>query len=385
MADEIRIPAGELQEFTKGVFVAAGVPSEDAALEAEVLVWANLRGVDSHGVLRIPWYVDLLAKGDMNARPNIRVERETAATALIDGDHALGPVVTTVAMRRAIDKARTAGIGWAVIRNTTHQGAMAYYALMAAEAGMAGIAIVCSPPNMAPFGARVPGLHNSPISIAVPAGRHRPLCLDMATSVAAGGKLSLARDKGIPLPPGWALDETGAPTTDANRAKILLPFGGYKGSGLAMMFETLTSLMVGNPLVGPFLSGEAGADRHRQNSVRERRVGGARPRRAGGSHHRGAPSARGPAAPGDDREPPQRRRSIPRSAAPRPLTPDRCGVWPSRLGARRRAGYTPASWNPSPRSLHPSSSAASTPASPSPSWMSVSRGSTRSARSPDRG
>jgi LDH2 family malate/lactate/ureidoglycolate dehydrogenase len=267
MADEIRIPAGELQEFTKGIFVAAGVPSEDAALEAEVLVWANLRGVDSHGVLRIPWYVDLLAKGDMNARPNIRVERETAATALIDGDRALGPVVTTVAMRRAIDKARTAGIGWAVIRNTTHQGAMAYYALMAAEAGMAGIAIVCSPPNMAPFGARVAGLHNSPISIAVPAGRHRPLCLDMATSVAAGGKLSLARDKGIPLPPGWALDETGAPTTDANRAKILLPFGGYKGSGLAMMFETLTSLMVGNPLVGPFLSGAAGADRHRQNSV----------------------------------------------------------------------------------------------------------------------
>ena len=162
MADEIRIPAGELQEFTKGVFVAAGVPSEDAALEAEVLVWANLRGVDSHGVLRIPWYVDLLAKGDMNARPNIRVERETAATALIDGDRALGPVVTTVAMRRAIDKARTAGIGWAVIRNTTHQGAMAYYALMAAEAGMAGIAIVCSPPNMAPFGARVAGRPQQP-------------------------------------------------------------------------------------------------------------------------------------------------------------------------------------------------------------------------------
>ena len=267
MTHEIRIPAAELQEFTKGVFVAAGVPSEDAALEAEVLVWANLRGVDSHGVLRIPWYVDLIAKGDMNARPKIRVERETAATVLIDGDRALGPVVTTVAMRRAIDKARSAGVGWAVIRNTTHQGAMAYYALMAADVGMAGIAIVCSPPNMAPFGARVAGVHNSPISIAVPAGRHRRLCVDMATSVAAGGKLSLARDKGIPLPPGWALDETGHPTTDANRAKILLPFGGPKGSGLAMMFETLTSLMVGNPLLGPAFAGEPGAGRHRQNSV----------------------------------------------------------------------------------------------------------------------
>ena len=144
---------------------------------------------------------------------------------------------------------------------------MAYYALMAAKAGMAGIAIVCSPPNMAPFGARVAGVHNSPISIAVPAGRHRPLCLDMATSVAAGGKLSLARDKGVPLPSGWALDEAGQPTTDATRAKILLPFGGPKGSGLAMMFETLTSLMVGNPLLGPAFAGEAGAGRHRQNSV----------------------------------------------------------------------------------------------------------------------
>ena len=215
MTDETRVPAAELQEFTKGVFIAAGVPSEDAALEAEVLVWANLRGVDSHGVLRIPWYVDLIARGDMNPRPTIRVEKETAATVLIDGDRALGPVVTTVAMRRAIDKARAAGIGWAVIRNTTHQGAMAYYALMAAEAGMAGIAIVCSPPNMAPFGARTAGVHNSPISIAVPAGRHRPLCVDMATSVAAGGKLSLARDKGVPLPPGWALDEAG--TADDRR------------------------------------------------------------------------------------------------------------------------------------------------------------------------
>jgi LDH2 family malate/lactate/ureidoglycolate dehydrogenase len=267
VTDETRVPAAELQEFTKSVFIAAGLPSEDAALEAEVLVWANLRGVDSHGVLRIPWYVDLIDRGDMNARPKIRVERETPATVLIDGDRALGPVVTTVAMRRAIEKARAAGIGWAVIRNTTHQGAMAYYALMAVEAGMAGIAIVCSPPNMAPFGARAAGVHNSPISIAAPAGRHRPICLDMATSVAAGGKLSLARDKGVPLPPGWALDEAGQPTTDAKRAKILLPFGGPKGSGLAMMFETLTSLMVGNPLLGPALFGESGAGRHRQNSV----------------------------------------------------------------------------------------------------------------------
>ena len=266
-ADAVRVGAAELQEFTKQVFIRVGTPSEDAALEAEVLVWANLRGVDSHGVLRIPSYLEMIDKGLMNPRPKIQVLKETAATVLIDADRALGPVVTVGAMRRAIEKARQAGIGWALIRNTTHQGAMAFYALMAAREGMAGLAIVCSPPNMAPHGARAAGVHNSPISIAVPARRRRPLVLDMATSVAAGGKLRLAVDKGVALPPGWALDKHGAPTTDAAKATILVPFGGPKGSGLAMMFETLTSLMAGNPLLEPALFGEEGAARHRQNSV----------------------------------------------------------------------------------------------------------------------
>jgi LDH2 family malate/lactate/ureidoglycolate dehydrogenase len=265
--DEIRASADELREFTKQVFIHAGVPSEDAALEAEVLVWANLRGVDSHGVLRIPSYLEMIDKGIMNPRPKIQVLRETPATVLIDGDHALGPVVTVQAMRHVIGKARAVGVGWGVIRNTTHQGAMAYYALLAVKEGLAGIAIVCSPPNMAPHGARAAGVHNSPIAIAVPARRHRPLVLDMATSVAAGGKLRLAIDKGIPIPEGWALDKDGRPTTDPKQAVILLPFGGPKGSGLAMMFECLTSLMVDNPLLEPAHHGREGAGRHRQNSV----------------------------------------------------------------------------------------------------------------------
>jgi ureidoglycolate dehydrogenase (NAD+) len=265
--DEVRVEAAALEAFTRDVFIRVGMPSEDATVEAEVLVWANLRGVDSHGVLRIPSYVEMVDKGDMNPRPKIQVVKETAATVLIDADHAFGPVVTVQATRHAIAKARTAGVGWVLIRNTTHQGAMAFYPLMAAREGMAGLAIVCSPPNMAPHGARAAGLHNSPISIAVPARRHRPLVLDMATSVAAGGKLKLAQDKGIALPPGWALDEDGNPTTDAKKATILVPFGGAKGSGLAMMFETLTSLMAANPLLEPALFGEPGAGRHRQNSV----------------------------------------------------------------------------------------------------------------------
>ena len=221
-----------------------------------MLVWANLRGVDSHGVLRIPSYVASIERGGMNPTPDIQVVVDTPAMSLIDADWAFGPVVTTFAMRRAIAKAREVGIGWMLIRNTTHQGAMGYYTQMAAREGLAGIAVACSPPNMAPHGARIPGVHNSPISIAVPGDRHRPLLLDMATSVAAGGKVSLAIDKGIEMPDGWAIDKEGQPTRDPTQVGALLPTGAYKGSGLAMLFECLASLMVGNPLVARRLAGE---------------------------------------------------------------------------------------------------------------------------------
>ena len=264
-AREFRVAPKALWEFTKEVFVRVGLPPEDAEIEADVLVWANLRGVDSHGVLRIPQYVRSMARGHMKPRPSIRVMKETPATLLIEADHALGPVVTVMAMRRAVEKARQVGVGWCLIRNTTHQGAMAYYGLMAAAEDMAGLAIVCSPPNMAPYGARVAGVHNSPIAIAVPAKKHRPLVLDMATSVAAGGKVSLAADKGIPLPLGWALDKDGNPTTDPKQVAALLPFGGAKASGLALMFECLSSLMVGNPLLESVLMG--GERKPTQNSI----------------------------------------------------------------------------------------------------------------------
>jgi len=266
MAD-VRISAEALERFTAVLFERIGLPPADAATEAHVLVWANLRGIDSHGVLRVPQYMASVAAGGMNPKAQYRIERETAATLLIEGDHAFGPVVTTFAMERAIAKARQAGIGWAVIRNTTHQGAMGYYALMAAAADMAGLAIVCNPPNMAPTGARAAGVHNSPIAIAVPGKEHPPLVLDMATSVAALGKVNLAVDKGAAIPSGWALDEAGNPTTDPNLARILLPAGGYKGYGLALMFECLSSLMAGNALLAPTLLAGPATRRGTQNSV----------------------------------------------------------------------------------------------------------------------
>jgi LDH2 family malate/lactate/ureidoglycolate dehydrogenase len=264
---EVRVGWESLRDFTRDVFIRAGLQPRDAEIEAEVLVWANLRGVDSHGVLRIPWYVELVDKGVINPRPNIQVVKETPAALLVDADHAFGPVVTTWAMRRVMQKAGEVGIGWSLIRNTTHQGAMGYYPLMAAQEGMAGIAIVCSPPNMAPYGAKAAGVQNSPIAICVPGKRHRPLILDMATSIAAAGKLRLARDRGDKIPVGWALDRDGNATTDPHLAVILLPFGGPKGSGLALMFECLSSLMVGNPLLEPALQGRPGARTDHQNSA----------------------------------------------------------------------------------------------------------------------
>jgi len=253
---EVRVAWESLHVFTKEVFVRVGMPPEDAEAEAGALIWANLRGVDSHGVLRIPWYVENVDKGVMNPKPNIQVIKETPATLLIDADRALGPVVTIFVVNLVIEKAKKAGIGWALIRNLTHQGALGYYSQMMARQDMAGIVFVCNPPNMAPYGARVAGVHNSPIAISVPAKRHHPLNLDMATSVVAGGKIWLAVDKGIPIPEGWALDKEGNPTTDPRQVGALLPFGGPKGSGLALMFECLSSVMAGNPVLEPALLGK---------------------------------------------------------------------------------------------------------------------------------
>ncbi len=252
---EILVAWGPLHAFVKEVFTRVGLRPQDAEIEANALIWANLRGVDSHGVLRILWYVDNVEKGLINLKPDIRIINETPAMLVVEADRAFGPVVTTFAMQQAINKAKQTGIGWAFIRNHSHQGAMGYYSQMAAKQDMAGIAFVCSPSNVAPYGARAAGVSNNPITIAVPARRHPVLYLDMATSVVARGKIWLAIDKGVPMPEGWALDKAGHPTTDPNQAAILLPVAGAKGSGLALMLECLCSIMIGNPLLEPDLMG----------------------------------------------------------------------------------------------------------------------------------
>src|SRR5262245_54554386 len=208
---------------------------DHAATVADVIVWANLRGVDSHGVTRIPRYVEWIGAGIVNPRPAIKIATETPASVLIDADRAAGPIAMTAAMEAAVRRAREAGIGLALVRATTHTAALGYYTQAAARDGMVAVALAGSIPIMAYHGALGAGVSTSPISIAVPGGDSGPVVLDMATSIVSLGRLAQARRAGQPLPEGWALDSSGRPTTDSQQAEIPLPMAGPKGSGLALM------------------------------------------------------------------------------------------------------------------------------------------------------
>ncbi|MGB0630971.1 MAG: Ldh family oxidoreductase [Alphaproteobacteria bacterium] len=261
------VAAQALSDFAANLFSAAGLPPDDATLVAKVLVWSNLRGVDSHGVLRIPGYLARVENGISNPTPDIRKITDLPAAAVLDANGAFGQVALARATDIAIEKAGEAGIGLCLIRHATHMGAIGYFALEIAAEGMAGIAINTSRPNMAYPGARTAGLATSPIAISVPGAVHAPLMLDMATATQSMGKIQLARDTGAALGDGWAIDADGNPTTDPNKAVIPTALGGHKGGGLALMFECLTSLMVANPLIAPFLEDAPDGRKHMQNGL----------------------------------------------------------------------------------------------------------------------
>ncbi|MGH7392134.1 MAG: Ldh family oxidoreductase [Candidatus Rokuibacteriota bacterium] len=265
-APAVVTPADALRRFAREVFVRAGMPAAHAATVADVLVWADLRGVEGHGVSRIPRYLEMIAAGDLDPGAAPVVTVDTVASVLIDAGRAAGPIAMTAAMQAAVGKAREASVGLALVRGTTHTAALGYYTLAAARAGMAAIALAGSVPMMAYHGAHAVGLATNPISIAVP-GAGEPLLLDMATSAISMGRLLQARRTGQPLPAGAALDRNGHPTTDARAAELPLPLGGPKGSGLSLMIECLTSLVVANPIIAGALEGAADGRRHRQNGL----------------------------------------------------------------------------------------------------------------------
>lgn len=238
----------ELEPFVAALFRGNGVPEADAARVAQCLVEADLRGVSSHGVGRIPIYTERLRKGLVKAKPNMSVNRPTSVTAQVDGDDGLGFVVATKAMTEAIDIAREHGIAFVVAHNSAHFGMAASYLKMAVKENLAAFVLTNASPAMPIWGGRDPFLGTSPFAFAAPAGKDHPgILLDMATSVVARGKIRRAAQKGEPIPLGWALDAEGKPTTDAQKGYdgIILPLGGPKGSGLSLMMEAVGGVMSG--------------------------------------------------------------------------------------------------------------------------------------------
>ncbi|MBI2864669.1 MAG: Ldh family oxidoreductase [Chloroflexi bacterium] len=251
----VRVDAEALHEFVVRVFEKMNVPSEDAETAADVLVQADLRGVDSHGVARLgKYYVAGLQMGIMNPRPEIKLVKETPATALIDGGGGLGMVVGAKAMNYCIRKAKQSGAAFVSVRNSNHFGVAAYYAMMALPQDMVGISLTQANARVVPTFGRQPMLGTNPISVAVPTREERPFVLDMATSVVARGKLEVAAREKRPIPLGWALDKVGNPTTDAREAmesRANLPLGGltetggHKGYGLALVVDILSGILSG--------------------------------------------------------------------------------------------------------------------------------------------
>jgi LDH2 family malate/lactate/ureidoglycolate dehydrogenase len=256
----------KLTQFTRSVFEHCGMKSDDAALAAQVLVTADLRGIDSHGVARLNGYVRLFESGRANMNPDWKVIHETPSTATVDADEGLGLTVAPKAMQMAIDKAKQVGTGWVAIQNSNHFGIAAYHAMMALEHDMIGIAMTNASPLVAPTHSKERMLGTNPMCYAFPAGRHRPVVVDLATSTAANGKLEIAQRAGKSIPKGWIMDKQGNDTTDPNALKdggVLLPLGsgdanaGHKGFGLSAVVDIFSAVLSGanyGPWVPPFVS-----------------------------------------------------------------------------------------------------------------------------------
>lgn len=255
--ETVLLTAAQARTVAEQIFQSVGMRPADASAVTDSLVWADLRGIASHGLARVPSYVQRLERGALNPRPEVRITASLPAARVIDGDRGPGQLAVSRAMREAIDLARTAATGLVAVRGCGHTGAAGYFTQMAATQGMIGIYVGGSRPSMAYHGTRSKSAATNPLSIAVPATDGGVLCLDMATSNAGVGKLRHHRATGTPLQPGWALDAAGAPTTDPEQAAVLTPAAGPKGSGMSLLFECVTSLLVGNALIAPALLGQA--------------------------------------------------------------------------------------------------------------------------------
>ncbi len=256
----------QLEKFTKEVFDYMGCPEDEAKLATEVLLNADLRGIDSHGIARLSGYLRLWESKRINAKPNIRVVHETPSTAVIDGDGGLGLVIAPKAMEVAIEKARVAGTGWVAVRNSNHFGIAGYHAMMALKHDMIGMAMTNASPLVAPTFSIERLLGTNPIAVAIPAGTQPAFVADFATTTAANGKLEILQRKNLNAPTGWIQNKYGATSTNAHELKdggALIPLGSdrehgsHKGFCLGAWVDIFSAVLSGanyGPWVPPFVS-----------------------------------------------------------------------------------------------------------------------------------
>jgi L-2-hydroxycarboxylate dehydrogenase (NAD+) len=255
-----------LQDFTLAIFKKIGCSDDDATLATRVLLAADLRGIDSHGIARLSGYVRLWEANRINAIPSVKIIHETPSTAVVDGDGGLGLVVAPHAMEIAINKARQCGTGWVSVQHSNHFGIAGYHAMMALEHDMIGIAMTNASPLVAPTFSVERLLGTNPIAVAIPADKQPPFVADMATTTAANGKLEILQRKNREAPLGWIQDKNGNPSSNAHELKeggALIPLGSdrehgsHKGYGLGAIVDIFSAVLSGanyGPWVPPFVS-----------------------------------------------------------------------------------------------------------------------------------
>jgi len=257
-------PYQNLHQFTQNIFQSIGCPAEDAQLATDVLLSADLRGVDSHGVARLSGYVRLWEAGRINTTPAVKVVHETPSTAVVDGDRGLGLVVAPKAMAIAIQKAEQVGTGWVSVRNSNHFGIAGYHAMQALSHDMIGLAMTNASPLVAPTHATERLLGTNPIAVAIPAQQQPPFVADFATTTAANGKLEILQRKNLEAPVGWIQDANGQESVNPHEliaGGALLPLGGetgsHKGYCLGSVVDIFSAVLSGanyGPWVPPFVS-----------------------------------------------------------------------------------------------------------------------------------
>jgi ureidoglycolate dehydrogenase (NAD+) len=254
LSENIVVPHADLRRFIRDVLAARGARENDAGAVADGLVWANLRGVDGHGVSRLPNYLAILKRGEIDLKAEPKLTHDRPASFVLDSFFGFGPVACMQAAALAVERAKAIGVCFGLVRETTHTGAIGRYAQWIAQQNCTALVLGAGPALMAYHGARVRSMATSPIAIAVPTTDGVRL-LDMATATISNGKILQAKQTGAKLPENTVLTAEGEPTTDPNKAEILLPLGGPKGSGLGFMFEMLTSILAAAPIqsraVGP--------------------------------------------------------------------------------------------------------------------------------------